>query len=387
MRSVKVLARIKPPSEIKNRCIRISRDEKKISIHEPRRDVANKIQYMRRQYELDRVYDIDYDNVSIFDELSENIVKDFYQRMNTTFYVYGETGTGKTHTVIGYPGEEGILYYLLEKITRYNRHANEVHVTSLQIHMGKIYDVFDENAVVKEYYNRYGELQLHDMKRFHITNSNIDACIQLLRNKRQSGISSANNTSSRSHLLVQIQVGATYIRLLDLAGSEKLKDGIANKYLVQRENAEINKSIMAVKECIRALKKGEKRIPYRMHKLTRLLKESFEGKGSTYLMATISSDESRLRSTINTLQVMADLIGARYSCIKVDSLPKYRLQSSTSFQSFMQVEKNRKEIHYHLEDILDVMKEARSTKEKRMEVLGLIEKEIQVLYNLREYLS
>jgi hypothetical protein len=84
---------------------------------------------------------------------------------------------------------------------------------------------------------------------------------------------------------------------------------------------------------------------------------------------------------------MADLIGARYSCIKVDSLPKYRLQSSTSFQSFMQVEKNRKEIHYHLEDILDVMKEARSTKEKRMEVLGLIEKEIQVLYNLREYLS
>ena len=124
-----------------------------------------------------------------------------------------------------------------------------------------------------------------------------------------------------------------------------------------------------------------------MHKLTRLLKESFEGKGSTYLMATISSDESRLRSTINTLQVMADLIGARYSCIKVDSLPKYRLQSSTSFQSFMQVEKNRKEIHYHLEDILDVMKEARSTKEKRMEVLGLIEKEIQVLYNLREYLS
>jgi len=53
----------------------------------------------------------------------------------------------------------------------------------------------------------------------------------------------------------------------------------------------------------------------------------------------------------------------------------------------MQVEKNRKEIHYHLEDILDVMKEARSTKEKRMEVLGLIEKEIQVLYNLREYLS
>lgn len=387
MRSVKVLARIKPPSEIKNRCIRISRDEKKISIHEPRRDVANKIQYMRRQYELDRVYDIDYDNVSIFDELSENIVKDFYQRMNTTFYVYGETGTGKTHTVIGYPGEEGILYYLLEKITRYNRHANEVHVTSLQIHMGKIYDVFDENAVVKEYYNRYGELQLHDMKRFHITNSNIDACIQLLRNKRQSGISSANNTSSRSHLLVQIQVGGTYIRLLDLAGSEKLKDGIANKYLVQRENAEINKSIMAVKECIRALKKGEKRIPYRMHKLTRLLKESFEGKGSTYLMATISSDESRLRSTINTLQVMADLIGARYSCIKVDSLPKYRLQSSTSFQSFMQVEKNRKEIHYHLEDILDVMKEARSTKEKRMEVLGLIEKEIQVLYNLREYLS
>ena len=84
---------------------------------------------------------------------------------------------------------------------------------------------------------------------------------------------------------------------------------------------------------------------------------------------------------------MADLIGARYSCIKVDSLPKYCLQSSTSFQSFMQVEKNRKEIHYHLEDILDVMKEARSTKEKRMEVLGLIEKEIQVLYNLREYLS
>lgn len=92
----------------------------------------------------------------------------------------------------------------------------------------------------------------------------------------------ANDTSSRSHAICQIQLldGEYYERgkvlLVDLAGSERAKDCQSNIRGRRLEGAEINKSLLALKECIRAMNDSHsKHIPFRASSLTKVLRDSF----------------------------------------------------------------------------------------------------------------
>ena len=68
------------------------------------------------------------------------------------------------------------------------------------------------------------------------------------------------------------------------------------------EGAEINKSLLALKECIRALDKEHKHTPFRGSKLTQVLKDSFVGKNCrTVMIANISPTATNCQHTLNTL--------------------------------------------------------------------------------------
>ncbi|CEG82380.1 Putative Kinesin family member 2/24 [Rhizopus microsporus] len=68
------------------------------------------------------------------------------------------------------------------------------------------------------------------------------------------------------------------------------------------EGAEINKSLLALKECIRALDKDKRHTPFRQSKLTQVLKDSFVGHSRTCMVATISPGGSNSEHTLNTLR-------------------------------------------------------------------------------------
>lgn len=68
------------------------------------------------------------------------------------------------------------------------------------------------------------------------------------------------------------------------------------------EGAEINKSLLMLKECIRALDQGHRHTPYRGSKLTQVLRDSFIGNSRTCMIATISPNNSNSEHTLNTLR-------------------------------------------------------------------------------------
>lgn len=68
------------------------------------------------------------------------------------------------------------------------------------------------------------------------------------------------------------------------------------------EGAEINKSLLALKECIRALDQDKKHTPFRGSKLTQVLRDSFIGNSRTCMIATISPNNSNSEHTLNTLR-------------------------------------------------------------------------------------
>merc|ERR1711991_821099 len=89
---------------------------------------------------------------------------------------------------------------------------------------------------------------------------------------------------------------------IDLAGSERGADTANNSKQTRIEGAEINKSLLALKECIRALDQNHSHKPFRGSKLTQVLKESFIGNSRTVMIANISPNSKSCSNTLNTLR-------------------------------------------------------------------------------------
>ena len=125
---------------------------------------------------------------------------------------------------------------------------------------------------------------------------------------RTTGITGANVDSSRSHAILQICLRTKTnqifgkISFIDLAGSERGADTIDQDRQTRMDGSEINKSLLALKECIRALDQDQKHLPFRGSKLTLVLKDSFIGNCMTLMIANISPTFSCCEHTLNTLR-------------------------------------------------------------------------------------
>lgn len=96
------------------------------------------------------------------------------------------------------------------------------------------------------------------------------------------------------------------LSLIDLAGSERQSLNLVAKTR-QKEGSMINKSLLALSNCINALYdksqgKPTSHIPYRDSKLTRLLKDSLGGNSYTVMIACVSPSESHYEESMNTLK-------------------------------------------------------------------------------------
>merc|ERR1712013_442696 len=128
---------------------------------------------------------------------------------------------------------------------------------------------------------------------------------------RTSGKTSANSNSSRSHAVFQIILRTGTKRrplygkfsLIDLAGNERGAVSSSADRQTRLEGAEINKSLLALKECIRALGRKGAHLPFRASKLTQVLRDSFIGdKARTCMIAMISPSLTSCEHTLNTLR-------------------------------------------------------------------------------------
>ena len=118
---------------------------------------------------------------------------------------------------------------------------------------------------------------------------------------------STNADSSRSHAILQISIMSKKkvhgkISFIDLAGCERGADTIDQNKQTKIDGAEINKSLLALKECIRALDQGKNHTPFRGSKLTMVLKDSFTGFCKTVMIGNVSPGSASCENTLNTLR-------------------------------------------------------------------------------------
>ena len=317
--------------------INCNSDKNYICINDVKKDIMNKNIETNKKYEFDQVYDQDYDNDDIFNDFGIKIAFNLIKKIDTTFYVYGQTGSGKTYTIMGNEKVPGILSLILKIFKKQNL---DLKINCIQIYNNKCLDILNNNYQIFEREDANGKIHLINVRDANLKYESVDSIITTIKRNRQVGISNQNSASSRSHLFIRIKNGPNFLNILDLAGSEKAKDSVYVNKSTFRENAEINKSILALKECIRSLKNNNSHVPYRESKLTKILKDSFELRTQTYVLATISPEKENISDSINTLNYISDMKYLKPKILESPKLPTIKTDKMKKTTSTPTIKKN-----------------------------------------------
>lgn len=192
------------------------------------------------------------------------------------------------------------------------RHLNlSVSASFFEIYSGKVFDLLSDKTKLRVLEDGKQQVQVVGLTEKLV--DGVEDVLKLITHgnaTRTSGQTSANANSSRSHAVFQLVVrphGSSKIHgkfsFIDLAGNERGADTSSANRQTRMEGAEINKSLLALKECIRALGRQNAHLPFRVSKLTQVLRDSFIGeKSKTCMIAMISPGLSSCEHTLNTLR-------------------------------------------------------------------------------------
>ncbi|XP_065595939.1 kinesin-like protein KIF2C isoform X3 [Cyrtonyx montezumae] len=290
-------------------------------VHEPKQKV-DLTKYLETQtFRFDFSFDECASNEMVYRFTARPLVQTIFEGGKATCFAYGQTGSGKTHTMGGdFSGRaqnasKGIYafasqdVFLLLSQPRYRSQDLEVYVTFFEIYNGKVFDLLNKKAKLRVLEDGKQQVQVVGLQEKQVSCAeDVIRMIEMGSACRTSGQTFANASSSRSHACFQIilrQRGKLVgkFSLVDLAGNERGADTSSADRQTRMEGAEINKSLLALKECIRALGQNKSHTPFRESKLTQVLRDSFIGTNSrTCMIAMISPGMSSCEYTLNTLR-------------------------------------------------------------------------------------
>ncbi|KAM9090218.1 kinesin-1 heavy chain isoform 2-T2 [Megaptera novaeangliae] len=319
--NIKVMCRFRPLNESE-----VNRGDKYIVKFQG----EDTITIASKPYAFDRVFQSNTSQEQVYNDCAKKIVKDVLEGYNGTIFAYGQTSSGKTHTMEGKlhdPEGMGIIPRIVQDIFNYIYSMDEnlefhIKVSYFEIYLDKIRDLLDvskTNLSVHEDKNRVPYVK-GCTERFVCSPDEVMDTIDEGKSNRHVAVTNMNEHSSRSHSIFLINVkqentqteqklsGKLY--LVDLAGSEKVsKTGAEGAVLDEAKN--INKSLSALGNVISALAEGSTYVPYRDSKMTRILQDSLGGNCRTTIVICCSPSSYNESETKSTL-----LFGQRAKTIK-----------------------------------------------------------------------
>ncbi|KAI0755479.1 P-loop containing nucleoside triphosphate hydrolase protein [Irpex lacteus] len=251
--------------------------------------------YKDRRFIFDRVFRHDAAQTDVYEGTAKPLLKNVLDGYNATIFAYGATGCGKTHTISGTDEDPGIIYLTMQDLfqlieDRQEDHIVEVQVSFLEIYNEEIRDLLVEPGTPMP----RGGLQIREDKSVKVVG---------LTELRPANADEVHVTQAPRTASVTEQRTMATLSIIDLAGSER---AAATTNMGQRmvEGANINKSLLALGNCINALCASGgalRHIPYRNSKLTRLLKFSLGGNCKTVMIVCVAPTSAHFDDTHNTL--------------------------------------------------------------------------------------
>ncbi|XP_067377374.1 kinesin-like protein KIF24 isoform X2 [Channa argus] len=270
---------------------------------------------LQHRFYFDHVFGEESSNEDVYQRTAYPLVQHMLSGGKATCFAYGQTGAGKTHTMLGSsPRRPGLYALAVRDIFAYlsTTHTHSpllVYVSFFEIYCGQLYDLLDHRK--RLFAREDGQKVVHIAGLRYVRVDSVSSMLEVIlqgTEERTQGMSGVNPLSSRSHALLQIQLRgsnqevAGKMWFVDLAGSERASDAKEPDRQNRMVGAEINQSLLALKECIRSLDQEQSHTPFRQSKLTQVLKDSFVGDSVTCMIANISPGHLATEHTLNTLR-------------------------------------------------------------------------------------
>ena len=284
--------------------------------------------YAPQKFNFDKVYSIENDTQLIYKEMCKDVVSSALEGYNGSIFMYGQTTSGKTYTMLGSPNNPGILpcvlrdiFLKIKKIKQNNDNIEfKVYCSYIEIYNENIHDLLTDSNFLKLIDDKkYGVIVAGAKK---VIIDNFETGIEIKNfgeENRKYRETLFNEYSSRSHCIFQIFIESFEIKeendittskysclnLIDLAGSERINE-YESKNVTTGETGYINKSLFVLAHVINKLaenNQGKKiHIPYRDSKLTRLLSQALGGNSLTTIICTVSPAALNYYQTLSTLR-------------------------------------------------------------------------------------
>lgn len=267
-------------------------------------------------YTFDRVFGCDCSTRQVYQDAAKDVVLSVVGGINASIFAYGQTSSGKTFTMTG------ITEYTLADIYDYvQKHTDrDFHLkfSAMEIYNESVRDLLSTDG--------YPLRLLDDPERGTIVENlteetvrdwdHVMELLSICEAQRQSGETSLNETSSRSHQIIRLTIESSphnylgrdsastlvsTVNFVDLAGSERASQSLTAGARL-KEGCHINRSLLTLGTVIRKLSKGRSgHIPFRDSKLTRILQSSLGGNSRTAIICTMSPARSHFEQSRNTL--------------------------------------------------------------------------------------
>ncbi|CAJ1415334.1 unnamed protein product [Effrenium voratum] len=265
----------------------------------------------------------------VWSDIGQTVMKNALKGYNCTVFAYGQSGCGKSYSVVGDAPNWGIIPRTVKAVfdvvegntnpdVRYH-----VEIAMVEVYMDEVYDLLEPRKKERQklnVFNNKGEVFIYDPK----DRKNMDKIWRACSNhdkaesfrkmgdaNRSIRATGMNPESSRGHTLFIVRFRKEVKRggwveefrsklcLVDLAGSERAHDtGLTGVGL--EEGIAINQSLSSLGQCLVQLCKGE-RVNH-SDKLTKLLAESLGGNAVTVMIAALSPADINYNDTLSTLR-------------------------------------------------------------------------------------
>ena len=334
------------------------------------------------KYNFDYTFNEDVSQEEIYNYTAKNLVSNILNGFNSTLITYGGTGSGKTYTMIGNGKEPGIIIRIINDLFHEFTNDNldslyQIQMSYIEVYNEIIYDLLNNNKnnIIDVLNDPQKGFIISGMTKKRINNpiEGYKILIQGNRNRKE-GINSFNQNSSRSHVILKIQIvkkltnnvinlsntlinyseetGFGELILVDLAGAEKDK-----KFTKNSEGYYINKSLFVLSNCMNSLvnMKNANFIHWRDSKLTKILKNYLSGNSKIVMIANISPSIISIKDTLFTIQFCENVKGMKVNAKKNIILEPVHISKYDKIieQLKLQIANVKEEINIKNEEILN----------------------------------
>ena len=271
------------------------------------------------------------DQLRVYKDIGEEMLLHSFEGYNVCIFAYGQTGAGKSYTMMGNREDEGIIPNICQNLfSKMNdpKAMYSLEVSYMEIYCERVRDLLNPHSNSSCLRVREHPLlgpYVEDLSTLAVTSyEDIRQLMDEGNKSRTVAATNMNETSSRSHavftlIFTQRTVDeltgldtekVSKISLVDLAGSERA-DSTGAQGVRLKEGANINKSLTTLGKVISALaemssskkkKRSGDHIPYRDSVLTWLLRENLGGNSKTAMIAAISPADVNYDETLSTLR-------------------------------------------------------------------------------------